>query len=176
MKFYANVSTDRITMRSYQTWDYGFVSGMWFDKENGKYLSDPEKMYIDEKFKNLLKEMSYTPEGYYFVVEDRDTGLLVDSCCAFPNLNSENKFVFDIGYCVHKSLWRQGYGTEIVTLLLSWIKEFGYGVSVTAEVAKDNIASVELLKKLGFKIIKESSFKKYNMNISFDSYIFEKKL
>ena len=43
----------------------------------------------------------------------------------------------------------------------------------TAEVAKDNIASCKLLEKFNFKIKKESSYKKYHMNIEFKSYIFE---
>lgn len=161
----------RIALRGYRKTDLEFVSGMWFDKENGKYLSDPEKGYIDEKFQKAVDEMADSPLGYYFVAEMLETGELIGSCCAFPDYDSEDRLIFDIGYCVHKSYWRQGYGRDILFTLLNWIKAQG-GVSVTAEAAKENTASVELLKKSGFEVIKESSFKKYNMNISFDSYIF----
>lgn len=161
----------RIALRGYRKTDFEFVSGMWFDKENGKYLSDPEKGYIDEKFQKAVDEMADSPLGYYFVAEMLETGELIGSCCAFPDYDSEDRLIFDIGYCVHKSYWRQGYGRDILFTLLDWIKAQG-GVGVTAEAAKENTASVELLKKSGFEVIKESSFKKYNMNISFDSYIF----
>lgn len=161
----------RIALRGYRKTDLEFVSGMWFDKENGKYLSDPEKGYIDEKFQKAVDEMADSPLGYYFVAEMLETGELIGSCCALPDYDSEDRLIFDIGYCVHKSYWRQGYGRDILFTLLNWIKAQG-GVSVTAEAAKENTASVELLKKSGFEVIKESSFKKYNMNISFDSYIF----
>jgi ribosomal-protein-alanine N-acetyltransferase len=40
-------------------------------------------------------------------------------------------------------------------------------------VAKDNEASCGLMTKLGFIINEEKSFKKYHMDISYDSYVFE---
>lgn len=173
MKIKNKLTGKRIAIRSYRKSDLDFVSGMWFDKENGKYLSDPEREYIDERFQKAVDGMEDSESGYYFVVEFTETGELIGSCCAFPD--SDNKVSYDIGYCVHKSRWRQGYGSEIVSLLLDWIKSEG-GKSVTAEAAKENLASCALLKKLGFEIIKEAEFKKYNMGISFDSFIFEKKL
>ena len=163
----------RITVRSYLRSDLDFVSEMWFDKENGKYLSDPEKEFIDEIFQKAIDGMEDSESGYYFVAELTETGELIGSCCAFPN--SDDKGSYDIGYCVHKSYWRQGYGSEIVLLLLNWIKSEG-GKIVTAEAAKENEGSCAMLKKLGFEIIKKSEFKKYNMGISFDSFIFEKML
>lgn len=166
---------ERITIRSYQKSDLDFVSRMWFDKENGQYLSDPEKEYIDEKFQRAVDEIVDSPLGYYFVAERLDTGEPVGSCCAFPDNDNEDNLVYDIGYCVHKSFWRQGYGSEIVRLLLEWIKSEG-GIMVTAEAAKENKASCEMLKKLGFEIARESSFNKYNMGICFDSFIFGKEL
>lgn len=175
MKIKNKLTGKRITVRSYRKSDLDFVSGMWFDKENGKYLSDPEKEYIDEKFQRAVDEMVDSPLGYYFVVERLDTGEPVGSCCAFPDDDGEGNSVFDIGYCVHKSCWRQGYGSEIVTVLLDWIRSEG-GIRVIAEAAKENKASCEMLKKLGFEIVKESSFNKYNMGICFDSFIFGKEL
>ena len=58
---------------------------------------------------------------------------------------------------------------------MEWIKQRGCKI-VTAEVACDNIASRKLLENLGFKVREKTSFKKYNMDISFDSYIYEKEL
>lgn len=173
MKIEEKLTNKRISIRSYQRSDLDFVSKMWFDKENGKYLSDPEKEYIDEKFQRAVDGLENSSFGYYFVVELPDTGELVGSCSVFPDDN--DKSVFDIGYCVVKSHWREGFGSDIVETLLDWIKSKG-GERVTAEVAKENAASCGLLRKLGFEVIKETSFKKYNMGIEFDSFIFSKKL
>lgn len=173
MKIKNKLMGKRVTVRSYRKSDLDFVSGMWFDKENGRYLSDPEREYIDDVFQKAVDGLEDSESGYYFVAELTETGELIGSCSAFPN--SDDKGSYDIGYCVHKSRWRQGYGIEIVLLLIDWIKSQG-GKSVTAEAAKENESSCALLKKLGFEIIKEAEFKKYNMGISFESYIFEKSL
>ena len=173
MKIKNKLIGKRIAIRSYLKSDIDFVSEMWFDKENGKYLSDPEREYIDERFQKAVDGIEDSKLGYFFVAELTETGELIGSCCAFPD--SDKKGSYDIGYCVHKSRWRQGYGSEMVSLLLDWIKSEG-GKIVTAEAAKENEGSCALLKKLGFEIIKEAEFKKYNMGISFDSFIFEKTL
>ena len=63
----------------------------------------------------------------------------------------------------------------MLSLLLDWIRKQGWE-TVTAEVAVDNIASNALLKKFHFKVIKDTSFKKYNMDVSYESYLYMKKL
>ena len=78
----------------------------------------------------------------------------------------------DIGYCIHKEYWRNGYATEVVKKLIEWAAQQSYK-TITAEVAKDNEASCGLMTKLGFIINEEKSFKKYHMDISYDSYVFE---
>ena len=175
MKIKDNLTGKRITVRSYRKSDIDFVGSIWFDKENGKYLSDPEREYIDEKFQKAVDGLEDTEFGYYFIAEKNDTGEPVGTCSVFPEKDKDGCCVYDIGYCVHKDRWRQGLGSEMVSLLLDWIKSQG-GTKVTAEAAKDNTASCEMLKKLGFEVIRESSFKKYNMGICFNSYIFGKTL
>ncbi len=175
MKIKQRLTGKKILVRSYQKSDLDFVSSMWFDRENGRYLSDPEKEYIDEEFQRAVDDLADSPFGYYFVGELLDTGERVGTCCAFPDHDENDSLIFDIGYCVVKSHWREGLGSELVSLLLDWIKSEG-GTKVTAEVAKENTASCEMLKKLGFEVVKESSFKKYNMEICFDSFIFGKAL
>lgn len=171
MKIKEQLTGKRITVRSYQNSDLDFVGEIWFDKENGRYLSDPEKEYIDEKFQKAIDGLENSESGYYFVVELTETGESVGTCCAFPD--PDDRGIYDIGYCVHKAYWRKGYGSEIVSVLLNWIKSIG-GTRVTAEAAKENKASCTLLEKLGFEIVKEGNFKKYNMNICYDSLIYKK--
>lgn len=175
MKIEGKLLGKNIALRSYEKSDLDFVSKMWFDKENGRFLSDPEKKFIDEKFQKAVDGLEDSELGYYFVAERLDTGEPVGSCCAFPDEDGNDDLVYDIGYCVDKACWRQGFGSEIISVLLGWIKSMG-GKKVTAEAAKENAPSCALLKKLGFKVMKEAEFKKYNMDIKYESFIFEKKL
>ncbi len=172
MKIEGKLLGEKTALRSYRKSDLDFVSGIWFDGENGKYLSDPEKEFIDEKFQRAIDGLEDSPLGFYFVAELEETGVPVGTCCAFPD---DGGTAYDIGYCVHKSYWRQGLGMDMVTTLIKWIRSVG-GKRVTAEAARENSASCELLKKLGFEVVKESSFKKYNMNVAYDSFIFGKTL
>ena len=171
MKIDEKIYGERIFIRSYDKSDVSFVSGMWFDKENGKYLSDPTPEYIDDVFQKAFDDIEYCADGFYFII-CLNSGERIGSVSTFPN---ENNSQYDLGYCIHKDFWKKGFGTEAVLLLMEWIKQRGCKI-VTAEVACDNIASRKLLENLGFKVREKTSFKKYNMDISFDSYIYEKEL
>lgn len=168
MQIEGTLSTPRITVRNYQRADLPHLSAMWFDAENGKYLSDPTNEYVDDKYQAALDGLEDSSYGYYLTVVLNDSGEVIGSCFLFPD---EKKERFDIGYCIHKNYWRQGYGTELLHLIVLWAREHG-AVEITAEAAKENIASSLLLKKLGFEVVRESSFKKYNMNIEYESYIY----
>lgn len=162
----------RICLRNYTESDLTFLTDMWFDEENGKYMSDPTREYVDETFQKALDTLGESEYGYYLVIELADTKERIGSACMFPD---ENKKVYDIGYCIHKSKWKQGYGSESIALMLEWLKVHG-AEKVTAEVAVDNLPSNMLLRKFSFEIEKKTEFKKYNMDVRFDSYIYAKNL
>lgn len=160
----------RLRLRPYSPEDLDFVCSMWLDEENGRYLSDPLREYVDEAYQQALDSLAESPFGYYFTVEETGTGQSVGSCCAFPN---EDRTVFDIGYCVHRDHWRKGYGSELLSLLEGWI--FVQGADkITAEVAVENIPSNRLLQKRGYAVEKESTFRKYNMDVTYKSFLYAK--
>lgn len=162
----------RIIIRNYEQSDLDFLTDMWFDAENGKYMSDPTAAYVDEAFQKALDTLGESKFGYYLVIELSSTMESIGSFCIFPD---EDTKVYDIGYCIHKKYWGSGYGSEAVSLVLDWLTQQG-ARKVTAEVAVDNVASNALLRKFGFEVEKKAAFKKYNMDVQFDSYIYAKML
>ncbi len=172
MKIETDMRGSRICIRNYRESDLVFLTDMWFDAENGKYLSDPAKEYVDEAYQKALDALGESPHGYYLVIVLADTAERVGSCCMFPD---ETGKIYDIGYCVHRKFWRQGYGSEALQLMLGWLGLQG-AECVTAEVAVENAASNRLLGKLGFVVARTTRFRKYHMDITYDSYIYEKKL
>lgn len=168
MKIEGTLSSPRITVRNYRRADLPLLTTMWFDAENGKYMSDPTKEYVDDRYQTVLDKLEDNPDGYYLTLVLSGSEEIIGSCFIFPD---DSKKSFDIAYCIHKNYWRQGYGTERIPLIIDWVYNHG-GIEITAEVAKENIASNSLLRKNGFEIIREARFKKYNMDIYFDSYLY----
>lgn len=168
MKIEGTLSSPRMAIRNYRRTDLPFLTAMWFDAENGKYTSDPTKEYVDDKYQTVLDNLEDNPDGYYLTLVLSGSEEIIGSCFIFPDDGKES---FDIAYCIHKNYWRQGYGTELIPVIIDWIYNHG-GIEITAEVAKENIASNSLLRKNGFEIIREARFKKYNMDIYYDSYIY----
>ncbi len=169
MKLNEPLKGERIVIRNHKKSDLPFVTDMWFDEENGKYMSDPTREYVDDRYQNILDDLENSDDGYYLIAELADGNVPIGTAGIFPTDGG----VYDIGYCVHKSKWQQGFGSEIVSLLLDWLRENGAN-KVMAEVAIDNLPSNKLLQKFGFTVEKTSTFKKYNMDIQFDSYIYAK--
>lgn len=172
MKIDKDMIGKRIRIRNYEKSDLDFLTDMWFDEENGKYLSDPTREFVDEPYQKALDTLGESQFGYYLVIELSNTSERIGSCCIFPD---ESKKVFDIGYCIHKNYWRCGYGSEAIALMLDLMETNGAD-KVTAEAAVQNIPSNALLRKFGFEVEKEAEFKKHNMDARFDSYIYAKNL
>lgn len=170
MKIETDLMGERLRLRDCRAGDRAFLTEMWFDPENGKYLSDPDRAHADARYQRALDGMESSPQGYYLVAELAQTGERVGSCCMFKSGDG-----YDVGYCVHKSRWRKGYGGEALGLMLEWIRAHG-GKKVTAEVAVENAASSALLRKFGFKAEKKARFQKYHMDVWYDSLIYEKEL
>lgn len=172
MKINTPMRGARISIRNYEAHDLQFCTEMWFDEENGKYLSDPTREYADDAYFKILHELQDSPEGYYLIVESNHTKKPIGTACMFPD---ESRSVYDIGYCICQSHWRQGYGSEMLALLLEWLRESGAN-TVMAEVAEENIASCALLEKFGFAVEKQKEFKKYRMDVCYKSRLYSKSI
>ncbi len=59
-----------------------------------------------------------------------------------------------IGFTMNPTFKRKGFAYEVVRTLIMWIKNHGE-YQVKASVLIDNIASINLLEKLGFERLKE---------------------
>ena len=165
-----NIETPRLLIRSWRDCDKEFTLSLWGDKENGKYMSDPSHEHIDDEYLRCVDKMENSPDGYYMLIELKNDGSRVGTCCVFPDGDR-----YDIGYCIAKSHWREGLGSEMLETLIRWIKADG-GRSITGEVANDNEASVALLRKYGFNEDRKSIFKKWGEETCFDATIFKLEL
>ena len=100
------------------------------------------KKYLE--YKAALLQKPKFKEGVQLAVVDRQTGELVGDLY----LKLEQNACW-IGYTIAPQFARQGLAFEVVTQLLLQLQQAGLTL-VKAGVEEQNLASIQLLKKLGF--------------------------
>ncbi|MEA4913914.1 MAG: GNAT family protein [Christensenella sp.] len=103
------------------------------------------KKYLEYKAA-LLKQPNFH-DGVQLAVVHRQTGELLGDLY----LKLEKNIAW-IGYTIAPQFARQGYAFEVVTQLLLQLKQAGLTL-VKAGVEAQNLASIQLLKKLDFTLI-----------------------
>ena len=163
-----DIITERLRIRSLREEDSPLCFSIWLDDEMGKYLSDPPRESASEAYMNFAKGIEEDESWYPFVVFSKETNEFIGTCSLVPMEDPQH---WDLGYCVHKKYWRQGYATEMIKALITFGYENG-GRKFTADVAQENDGSNGVLKKLGFFIEKEGSFKKSGTDIVYSEYTY----
>ena len=161
--------TERLILKSTREEYASLCLDIWLDDETGKYLGDPPREKATEQYMNFAKGIESDETWYPFVAFLKGTNELVGTGSI---VWMDDKGHLDLGYCVHKKYWIQGYGTGIVQALI----DFGYskgGRKVTADIAQENVASNALIKKLGFTIEKEGFFTKKGTTITYKDYTYQ---
>ena len=134
MELAKNLETPRLVIRSCRKTDTDFILSIWGDRENGKFMTAAASENVDEKYLEAIEGLSDDPDGYNMIIELKESGASVGTCCAYPENGN-----YDIGYSIAKDHWKEGLGTEMIGALLQWIRAEG-GKSVSGEAADDNKA------------------------------------
>ncbi|SHH34615.1 Acetyltransferase (GNAT) domain-containing protein [Clostridium collagenovorans DSM 3089] len=163
-----SLETNRLIIKRTKKEDTSFCIDMWLDDEMGKYLSDPPRNAAGDIYLKWRDNIEIYGGCYYFVAVSKENGEYIGACSAVP---SEDRKHWDLGYSVHKKYWRQGYATEIIRELINFCYING-GRKITADVAKLNIGSNSVLRKLNFYIEKEGTFKKSGTDIIYENYTY----
>jgi len=163
-----DLETNRLVIRSTKEEDADFCINIWQDDEMGKYMSDPPRNKAGDYYLKWKESVEIYDGCYYFVAVSKKTGNYIGTCSAVP---SDEEKSWSLGYSIHKNYWLQSYATEMIKGLIDFCYNNG-GRKITAAVAQQNPGSNALLRKLGFYIEKEGSFKKLGTDISYDEYTY----
>ena len=162
------LKTNRLIIKSTKKEDTDFCLDIWLDDEMGKYLSDPPREKANNTYLEWKESVEKYDGCYYFIAVSKENSSYIGTCSAVP---SEDKKHWDLGYAIHKNFWKQGYATEMIKELCNFCIENG-AKYITADVAKLNEGSNAVLRKLGFKIEKEGTFKKSGTDIIYEEYTY----
>lgn len=108
-----------------------------------QYQGFKGKKYLE--YKAALLQKPKFKEGVQLAVVDKQTGELIGDL--YLRLERNTGW---IGYTIAPQFARQGFAFEVVTQLLLELRQAGL-TQVRAGVEEQNIASIQLLRKLGFE-------------------------
>ncbi len=122
------------------------------------YTNDRVREYLggaltkDECGTTCTKLFSTNPESWYWIVRQKESGGLVGLISIGKH---HDQIHFEISYELHPDFWGMGYGTEVVTKGIEYaFAELDIN-ELYAETQERNTKSVQLLEKLGMRIVAE---------------------
>ena len=134
--------TERCRVRPFEENDIAAFMSYRNNLDWMQYQGFKGKKYLEYKAE-LLKKPNFL-KGVQLAVVDRKTGGLLGDLYLKLEKN-----VCWIGYTIDPQFSRKGLAFEVVTELLSQLKQAGLTLA-KAGVEAQNLASIQLLKKLGF--------------------------
>ena len=145
------METERLIIRPTREADCPACIDLWTAPEEGKYMLDPPRDKASEEYLSWGKDVEKEEAWYPMVVFHKESGDFLGTCSV---MKMEDDKRWDFGYSIKKKYWRQGYGTEMLTKLIEAGKAEG-ATSFSANIAKENAASNALVKKIGFRVVKD---------------------
>ena len=148
---FINLETERLLLRGIGKDDSEFILKQFSTQEVNRYLYDAEPISSLEEAMEII--------DFYIELEPRDQHrwiiILKDSnekigTCGFHCWNRENGEV-ELGYDLQPAYWKQGYMRDALTEILNFAKENMHIEKVYAHIYPENLASVRIAEKMGFK-------------------------
>lgn len=150
--FLADVSlqTPRLLIRRIQEGDARGIFAMMSDQEtcdlDGGYRAAE---VLDERFTGMVRGFAAEPDRYAIVLKRENAVIgLLHLMDAVPERAVP---ALEIGYCLCRAYWRQGYGSEAVAAMVAYCHEELKIPLITAGVFDFNTGSQHMLAKLGFE-------------------------
>lgn len=110
-------------------------------------LADSEQFYL----RSVQARKSEVRKDFTFGVILHSSGQLIGDCGYHFENDTRNSV--ELGYNLHPDYWQQGYGTEMLTHLVKYMRSKHEGLSIYAECDSRNTASRRLLEKIGFELV-----------------------
>jgi [ribosomal protein S5]-alanine N-acetyltransferase len=146
-----NIETERIFLKNYARENYADFVSLFTDDIVMKFVD--EGVYSVEKaetiWKKLFEEFYAKDLKTIFGVFNKENSKYIGHASIRPRPTHNDQW--EIVYILRQAAWNKGFATEIAKALI----KFGYEElklqAVFATVDDDNVASIHVLEKSGFK-------------------------
>jgi RimJ/RimL family protein N-acetyltransferase len=144
------LETDRLKFRFWRRNDSALAIGLWGDPKVTRFF-DRRPQLTKTQIKERLRQEIQNQEEYsvqYWPVFAKQKGQHVGAAGLRPK-DIENK-QYEIGFHICSRFWRKGYGSEAAAAVIQYAFTQLDASSLFAGHNPSNVASAQLLKRLGF--------------------------
>ncbi|MBE6798942.1 MAG: GNAT family N-acetyltransferase [Ruminococcaceae bacterium] len=148
---YPIIETERLILRKPTLRDAEEIFELCRRPETSQYSYWRPHNNINETREMIKQKLSSIRQGKlppFFSVEEKESGRVIGTC-SYVSADEFYKSV-EIGYSILSDCWGNGFGTEVAWGLTGYAFDRMEAQRVYARVLPDNIASLNLLQKLGF--------------------------
>lgn len=140
--------SERLLIRYLVLEDKNALFEIYSDKEAMKYRGSKPFESLEEVQQMLqdTNEKLIAQTEFRYAVIEKETNFLIGTFLYKNSINNQ----CEIGYSIGKAYWKKGYGTELLNLMIPFLKEKGFD-RLIAFTKNGNEASISLLQKVGFK-------------------------
>jgi ribosomal-protein-alanine N-acetyltransferase len=144
--------TDRLILKNIGKEDTDFILSHFSDRDVTKYLYDTEPLTdISGANEIICSYLETEPRSQNRWILVRKTDNEKIGTCGFHCWN-RNEANVEIGYDLQREFWSKGYMQEALIEILNFAKGNMNVMKIEAHVYVENIKSINLLGKIGFKI------------------------
>jgi RimJ/RimL family protein N-acetyltransferase len=147
-----NLQTVRLEIRNLHMQDlpgfYAYRSNPEVTKYQGFDVMSVEqaKAFIED---NATKKFSKAGEWVQYAIAEKTTGKLVGDCAI--RLDQYDTRLGEIGITISPEEQKKGYAKEVLTAILNFLFAIDGFHRLTETVDVENVASIKLLKSVGFR-------------------------
>ena len=149
------LETDRLILREIHSDDTEAILDCWMQDENvSRYMwwkagddINEVKDFVQFELNNLKND-----RWDRWIIDLKSTNEIVGTCLLFFNEDEEH---WDISYNLGKKFWGKGYVTEAMNAVMKYAVKVMKIKEICTTYAIENLASGNVLQKLGFQFIKE---------------------
>lgn len=168
-----NLKTERLILRKLNLSDAEDIFNNWgSDNDVSKYMIWNTHQSIDDTRKWLSEvEKTYRENlGYEWGIVLKETNELIGSIGVYLKEEFDNRY--EIGYCLTKKYWKNGYATESAKCVMDYLINKEGIKRFIGRHAKLNGASGAVMQKCGFRYIKDGWYKKLDNSNIFETKIY----
>jgi len=155
------VETERLILREFSLNDFDALFKIYSNPDIMKFYPDPySKDKMNELISRYIEHYKSFGHSLWAMILKSENTLIGDCGIIRQIINDEPEN--EIGYHLHSNYWHQGYATEAAMACKNLgFKQFKYKKLISL-IRPVNIPSINLAKRIGFKLLKEEFIFNYN--------------